>query len=129
MENIKILYVEDQALIMRITNMMFDKIGVKPDCATNATDALKLAKQHHYDLILLDLGLPDLDGMQLAAQIRKHEQRYRMHQAKIFAITAFDLKNVERLCLSAGMDGVFNKPMALDLLTNLISSLKPVQCH
>jgi len=126
MENIKILYVEDEAMIMKITKMMFNKAGIEPDCVCNAMDALSLFKQNQYDLIFLDLGLPDMDGMQLAFQIRKYEKRYRVQQAKIFAITAYDLKNVERLCFTAGMNGAFNKPLKIDLLKELIGSITPI---
>jgi CheY-like chemotaxis protein len=128
MDNIKILYVEDEAMVMKVTKMMFNKIGIKPDCVCNATDALKLVEQTQYDLILLDLGLPDIDGIRLSFQIRKYERRYRMQRSKIFAITAYDLKNVERLCISAGMNGVFNKPLKIDLLKDLIGDITPIAC-
>lgn len=124
MENIKILFVEDEEMIMKISKIMFNKLGYYPDCASNGKQALEHLKNESYDLIILDIGLPDIDGIQLANKIRKHEDRYQIKKSKIYAVTAYDLNNVRKLCSSAGMNDVFNKPLNKPLIEQMISSVK-----
>ena len=110
-------------MVMKISKMLFKKININPDCAMNATSAFNFVKETHYDLIILDIGLPDMDGIELAHKIRKYERRYRIQESKIYAVTAYDLKNVHRACLSSGMNDAFNKPLMIDGLNRMINSV------
>ena len=123
MDNIKILFVEDEEMIMRISKKIFQNLGYQPDCACNANDAYKLVQANEYQLIILDIGLPDIDGIQLAHKIRKYEKRYRLSESKIYAVSAYDLKNIQRACISVGMNDVYNKPLKPELLANLIQDV------
>lgn len=129
MDKLKILYVEDEKLIMKITKMMFAKIGLQVDCVENAKDAISLFQKNTYDLVLLDIGLPDMDGIQLAEKLRKYEQRFCITNSKIIAVTAYDLDNIRRSCLISGINDVINKPLNIDLLKLLLSKTESIAIH
>ena len=124
MENIKILFVEDEAMIMKVSKIMFKKLGYDPDYVSNGKQTIDHIEKYTYDLIILDIGLPDIDGIQLANKIRKYEDRYQIKKSKIYAVTAYDLMKVRKLCSSAGMNDVFNKPLNQSLIENMVSSLE-----
>ena len=119
-DSIKILLVEDDPMVMKINQMLFERLGYTPYCATNGKEALSLAEENIFDVIFTDIGLPDIDGITMVSKIRKHERRYRPYESKIYAFTAYDLENVKQRGLEVGMNGVFNKPMLIDNVKQLL---------
>lgn len=120
MKDLKILVVEDVAVIMKFNQVLIEQMGYHADYATTAEQALLLCRNKQYDLILTDLGLPKMDGMTMAAKIRKYERRYSYKESKIYALTAFDLKNVRQECRCSGINEVFNKPIKPDFLRSIV---------
>ena len=108
-----ILYVEDNAdsrvLIKRILNAE----GFEVVFAENALEALALADNRKIDLILMDINLPDVDGYQLTAQLRRLPS---MKRVPILAMTANVMKGDRERSLEAGCDGYIQKPVDVDTL-------------
>ena len=119
-ERIKILLVEDEPMIMKINQMIFERLGHTPYCATNGHEALALVEDHFFDIIFVDIGLPDIDRITLVSKIKKYERRYNPRESKIYAFTAYDLQNVKQRGLDVGMNGVFNKPMLIGSIEQLL---------
>jgi len=117
-DSASILYVEDnldnQVLILRILNAE----GHSVSFAENATQALDLTAKKHFDLILMDINLPDIDGYTLTSQLRNIPHYSRI---PIVALTANVMKGDREKSLEAGCDGYIQKPIDVDALPGQIA--------
>jgi CheY-like chemotaxis protein len=93
------------------------------DVVDTGEEAVSKAAVHTYDLILMDIGLPGIDGAQATTQIRAIEQEQtQQKKAMIIGATAYELADIMKPCLSAGMNAVFAKPIQRHLIQQLISA-------
>lgn len=113
----RILVVEDDEDLRYLAKQQLKKIGLMADTACDGKDALEKFKEKKYDLILMDVMMPVLDGVSATKQIRELEKDSKI-RTTIIAMTAVSDK--ER-CLSAGMDDYLFKPIMLDNLKALVS--------
>jgi CheY-like chemotaxis protein len=102
--------------------MMLREIGLAADEAEGGYDAIGRAAKRRYDVILMDVQMPDLDGLEATRRIRAQE---RHHRATIVALTANVFESDEARCRAAGMDGYLQKPLTLDTLTAAITAAVP----
>ena len=120
----RILVVEDHALAARIVENMLIELNCQVDIAVNGADALQQAMNQSYDLIFMDIGLPDIDGYAVTQRIRLYEQD-KNTRALIIALTAHVDAENQQQCLEAGMDSMVSKPLtkkgAEDILANLLT--------
>ena len=117
---ISILVVEDNEPNRRVLRLMLNEIGLEPDEAATGGDAIAAAAQRPYDVILMDVRLPDIDGVETTRRIRAQE---RGHRATIVALTANTLASDEARCRAAGMDGYLQKPLSIDRLSTALSEV------
>ncbi|MDF2866775.1 MAG: hypothetical protein K0S11_245 [Gammaproteobacteria bacterium] len=118
-----ILLVEDEPISQRVVQLMLEGFGYQVHIASTGQKALQLLKEHTYDLIFMDLGLPDMTGDQITIKIR--EQETSDTHIPIIALTAHVFHNDKKRCLAAGMDGFLGKPIEhADLLSTLKNWLK-----
>ncbi len=117
---LNILMVEDNDIVVSIYHAMLEALGFKADVARNAKEALALAPKG-YDLILMDIGLPDLDGFFVTTEIRKLERAQGKKPAYVAGVTAYFLSEVQEKCFAAGMNEVLSKPMAIFQLQALLN--------
>jgi signal transduction histidine kinase/DNA-binding NarL/FixJ family response regulator len=111
----RVLLVEDTDYNAWATKAILAKLGIRvDDRATTGAEAASLFKAHHYDLVLLDRNLPDIDGTAVARQLRSLEVGSR--RALIVAVTAYSTTDDRALCLQSGMDGFVSKPLTPDKL-------------
>lgn len=107
----KILLAEDNLINQKVASLMLKKYDQEVDIADNGLIAVEKFKREIYDVILMDLHMPELDGFEATIQIREIEkQEDRPCKAKIFAMTASSLQDESENCLDAGMDGYLGKP-------------------
>ena len=100
---------------------MLSRLGVAADWAADGVDAVVAVRDHDYDLVLMDVHMPRLDGLGATAQI--HAMSDTITPPSIVALTANALTgDVERL-LDAGMDGYLSKPITLSALSELLSTV------
>lgn len=111
---IRVLLVEDNPVNQKLGRRMLDKLGCHVDQAANGSEAVLMANRFHYDLILMDVQMPEMDGYDATAAIRQNPLEGR--RVPIVAMTANALKGDQEKCLQAGMDDYLSKPVSLDAL-------------
>ena len=109
-----VLLVEDDILVNKIHRKKLEILGCTVDSVVNGTDALATL-YNNYDLILLDLGLPDISGLEVCKQIRKYEEQQQLPRIPIVLITAYpETTEMQQACVAAGIDKIINKPIVND---------------
>ena len=111
-----ILIAEDNLINQKIAMKILTKLGYQPKVANNGREALEMAEQEHYDIILMDVQMPEMDGLEATRMIRSSLEV----QPVIMAMTANVMQGDRDLCMQAGMDDYISKPINLDeLLSHL----------
>lgn len=118
---LNILIVEDDKASQMVIYNLFKKNGHTSDIANNGEEALKLIENKKYDLILMDIQMPILDGIQTTKIIRKSEEN-NDSRTPIIALTAYALKEDKEKFLNAGMDNYISKPFNIDELLKMVYS-------
>ena len=119
-EEIKVLLAEDNTINQRIAIFTFGRLGITCDIASNGQEAFELYQQKQYDLILMDMQMPVMDGLEATRKIRFFENESgRSHRAFIVALTANDIAEKKVSCIEAGMDDFMEKPFQEHLLRDL----------
>jgi len=119
-KRLDVLLVEDNESNRRVVALMLAELGLEADEAGGGHEAVEQAARRHYDIILMDVQMPDLDGLEATRRIRAHEQG---HRATIVALTANVLESDEARCRAAGMDGYLQKPLSLDTLSAALNTV------
>lgn len=117
-----ILLVEDNELNQKIAVTMLDDMGHQIDVASNGEEALAKFNTNDYDLIFMDIGLPDMDGLDVTSKIRQQEDLTRSKNTPIVAMTAHVYEEDKNNCLEAGMNDVITKPVMLESIIAKIES-------
>jgi signal transduction histidine kinase len=104
----RVLLVEDHPVNQKVAMGILRKAGYRVDLASNGLSAVARAGQHRYDLILMDLQLPEMGGLEAAGRIRATEQGTRV---PIVALTAHAMSGAREVCLAQGMDDFIGKPI------------------
>ena len=126
-----ILLVEDYESNIFLISLYLEGLGYEYEIARNGVEAFEKSKSRKYDVILMDVQMPDLNGIDATKLIRKYEIEENLTPIIIIGLTAHALSGDREYCLAAGMDDYLAKPLSLDLLkiklTNYIeiSKLKP----
>jgi signal transduction histidine kinase/ActR/RegA family two-component response regulator len=107
--NLKILLAEDNAVNQIVAKKMLNKLGCDADIVSNGLEVLQALEHQHYDVILMDVHMPVMDGLQATRTIR---DRWT-NGPKIIAMTASALVGDREMCIEAGMDGYISKPVML----------------
>lgn len=123
-KDIKILLAEDNQIIQRIAQFTFRQLGVLVDIVSNGREAIEMFSKSNYQLILMDLQMPLVDGLEASRQIRVIEkQLYPDSHTYIVALTANLISERKDDCLLAGMDDFIEKPFDNEKLRALISRI------
>lgn len=122
--SLKILLVEDNMLNQKFAKVTLTKQGHFLDIAENGKVAIEKFKQETYDLILMDIQMPIMSGIEATKEIRRIEQEKKVEPIKIIAITAFALDNKREECMAAGMDNFLAKPFKPNQLITMIDQIK-----
>ena len=109
-KRLKILLAEDNEVNQTITVRILSKLGHAVTVASDGVEALAAWEDGYFDLILMDIQMPQMDGFECTANIRLREQQNGGH-TPIIALTAHALKGYDERCLDAGMDGYLSKPL------------------
>ncbi len=108
----KILLVEDAKLAQKVASIVLANIGCEVHVVANGKEAVKLVTENQYDLIFMDLGLPDIDGFSTTEAIRNAELKtYPEQHIPIIALTTHEGEHVEITCLDTKMDDFLVKPL------------------
>jgi len=121
-EQIRILLAEDNVVNQMVMLKMLNKLGYHADAVANGKDVLSSLERQPYDIILMDVQMPEMDGFEAARAIRKLLPSG--DQPKIIAITAYALKGDREKCLDAGMDDYISKPVKLEDLSEKLAKIR-----
>ena len=108
--SLRILLAEDNAVNQRLAVRLLERRGHRVELASSGRQAIEWVDRQSFDLILMDLQMPDMDGLEATAMIRERE-RQRGGRTPIVALTAHTMKGDRERCLEAGMDNYINKPI------------------
>jgi len=110
-----ILVVDDNEVNRRLATRLMEKQGHSVVSAVSGRGAMDALKKQAFDVVLMDVQMPDMDGFEATQMIREGERQTGAH-VPIIAMTAHAMEGDRERCLSAGMDGYVSKPIALDAL-------------
>jgi two-component system, OmpR family, response regulator QseB len=115
----KLLFVEDDAMNRRVVKDMLDVAGVLMDEADGAQEGLRMIDGGDYDLILMDLRMPGMDGMEAIAALRQRaDEKGRL---PVIVLTADAAAGLRERCMAAGADEVLFKPVSMQSLFDAIA--------
>ncbi len=120
----RILLVEDQAMAAMVVKAMFLSLECEVDVATDGKKAIQLAQDNNYDLIFMDIGLPEIDGYETTRRIRLFELNKGLH-IPIIALTAHVDDESRQRCLEVGMNAVLSKPLAKEKAVDILKAFVP----
>ncbi|WP_445664957.1 response regulator [Fodinibius sp. AD559] len=121
-KSLRILVAEDNKVNQMVTTKMLEKEGFVVDIVETGAEAIESMKKNKYDLILMDIQMPEMDGYEATEEIRKIEKGTDKHMP-VIALTASAMEKDRKLCLQAGMDDYIAKPVDKQ---DLIKTIKEV---
>ena len=120
---LKILLADDVDLNLEVAQLLLHGIGLQVDSAKNGREAVDKVRTSAYDLILMDVQMPRMDGLEATRLIRVHEREQGLKATPIIALTASVLEQDRRAAQTAGMNGFASKPLEMHKLTAEIARL------
>ncbi len=121
----RILLAEDNKINQHVALKMLEKLGFQADTASNGLEALACLESGSYDLVLMDMEMPELDGLEAIGRIRSLASNVRNHGVPIVALTAHAMQGDRELCLAAGANDYISKPLSLQSLSSVLPRWLP----
>jgi signal transduction histidine kinase/CheY-like chemotaxis protein len=122
-ENLRILLAEDNPVNQKVALAMLGRLGQKADVVSDGHEAVQAVLRQTYDVVLMDVMMPDMDGLEATQAIRAALPAGQ--QPQIIAMTASALSGDREHCLAAGMDGYIAKPISFQILAEALNRVKP----
>ncbi|GAA6179123.1 MULTISPECIES: response regulator [unclassified Shimia] len=117
--NLKVLAVDDEPMNVKILQKMLRHCGLDCEIARDGVEAVEMALNHDYDVILMDINMPRMDGVAAAQEIAKH---LNPAGPQVIAVTANATSEMEQECAQAGFSGFIPKPVRLDQLRAVLAA-------
>lgn len=121
---LRILIAEDNLVNQKLIQMLLQRLGYQTDIAKNGLEVLQALSSHAYDVILMDIQMPEMDGLTATQTIRHRYPATR--QPRIIAVTASAMQGDREECLRAGMDDYLSKPLRPDSLYKALMQCRPL---
>lgn len=120
---LRILLAEDNAVNQKVALRLLERLGYRADLAGNGLEALEALKRQSYDVVLMDVQMPEMDGLEASRRIcREWPEGAR---PRIIAMTANAMQGDREMCLAAGMDDYISKPVRLEELSRALGQCQP----
>ncbi len=116
---LRILLAEDNLVNQKLAVRLLEKMGHIPTVAKNGFEAVELLRIEDFDLILMDIQMPEMDGFEATKRIREME-RNELKRIPILAMTAYAMKEDKERCFASGMDGYMSKPIKTKELAGIL---------
>ncbi len=120
---LRILLAEDNAVNQKLALRYLERMGYGATIANNGREALEACEQQLYDVILMDVQMPEMDGLEASRQLCARFSR--MERPRIIAMTANAMAGDREICLQAGMDDYLSKPIRLEQLRAALQNVQP----
>jgi CheY-like chemotaxis protein/anti-sigma regulatory factor (Ser/Thr protein kinase) len=111
---LRILLAEDNVINQKVATRILSQMGYRPDVVQNGLEVLSALERQKYDVILMDVQMPEMDGLEATRQVRELWTGTR--RPWIIAMTANAMESDRQMCLKAGMDGYISKPVRIEAL-------------
>ena len=121
--SLRVLLAEDNPVNQTLATRILEKLGHKVHVANNGKEAFERAQAEDFDVIIMDVQMPEMDGLEATTAIRTAEATTGKH-VPILAMTAHAMKGDRERCLSAGMDGYLSKPIQIEELQEAITHIE-----
>jgi CheY-like chemotaxis protein len=118
--SVSILLVDDSDINRKVASLMLKKLGYQPDVAANGIEAIEALEHHSYDIVLMDIQMPEMDGLEATKTIRHRG----FQDPRIIVVTSLD--NYREICLAAGADDFLTKPLGIETLREALKCHMPV---
>ncbi len=119
--SLRILVAEDNAVNQKLVARLLEKRGHCVKVVANGREALGALNERDYDLVLMDVQMPEMDGFEATRELREREKQTG-HRTPIIALTAHAMKGDRERCLEAGMDAYLTKPIRANILDDLLDN-------
>ncbi|WP_445302003.1 response regulator [Microcoleus sp. N9_B4] len=120
---LRILLAEDHLVNQKVALLLLERLGYRADVAANGLEVLEALNRQPYDLVLMDVQMPEMDGLEASRRIC---QEWPAHaRPRIIAMTANAMQGDRELCLDAGMNDYISKPIRVDTLIQALSQCPP----
>ncbi|MCP4542638.1 MAG: response regulator [Chloroflexi bacterium] len=120
---LRILLTEDNAVNQKLALRLLDRMGYRADVAGNGLEAVEAMQRQPYDVVLMDVQMPEMDGLEATRRIRGEIDADQ--QPHIIAMTASAMREDRERCLSAGMDDYVSKPVRVEELVAALNRCRP----
>src|SRR5215472_327188 len=121
--SLRVLLAEDNAVNQTLAMRILERLGHRVRVVNDGKEAIRQAQAEDFDLIFMDVQMPEMDGLEATTAIRAAEAGTGKH-VPIVAMTAHAMKGDREKCLDAGMDGYLSKPIRIDELKQALSEVK-----
>jgi CheY-like chemotaxis protein/HPt (histidine-containing phosphotransfer) domain-containing protein len=122
---VRILLAEDNVTNQEVALGILKKLGLRADAVANGAEAVKSLETLPYDLVLMDVQMPVMDGLSATRIIRDPQSAVRNHHIPVIAMTAYAMKGDREKCLEAGMNDYVSKPVEPQALADMLEKWLP----
>ncbi len=126
---LRLLLAEDNKVNQKVACRILERLGYRCDVVANGLEVLGAIERQQYDVILMDVQMPELDGLETSRRIRAHfisQPTSNPVRPRIIAMTAYAMEGDRQECIEAGMDDYITKPVRVDELVDRLSQCVPV---
>jgi CheY-like chemotaxis protein len=125
-EIIRVLVVEDNQIAQRIARMVIESLNCEFDIIDTGFQALQLFVENRYDLVFVDLGLPDMDGFDVTTKMREIEKKLSLMPIPIVGLSVHTRDSERNRALSVGMSDYIVKPLTLEKCRSIFNKFLPI---
>ncbi|GLT23386.1 hypothetical protein GCM10007933_28520 [Zoogloea oryzae] len=124
-----VLVAEDNPVNQQLAQAMLQSFGLQCTLANNGCEAIEKVRSGHFDLVLMDCQMPEMDGLEATARIRVLQDEGQIRPLPVIALTANAVSGDRERCLAAGMDAYLSKPFTREQLSRMLSTWLPGGHH
>jgi CheY-like chemotaxis protein len=118
---LRILLAEDNVVNQKLAMRLLQQMGYRADLASNGIEAIESVQRQTYDVVLMDVQMPDMDGLEASRKINARWQQ--QERPRIIAMTANAMQGDRDMCLAAGMDDYLTKPIRVERLVEALNQV------
>jgi signal transduction histidine kinase/DNA-binding response OmpR family regulator/HPt (histidine-containing phosphotransfer) domain-containing protein len=122
---LRLLLAEDNATNQKLALRVLSRLGYQADLAANGVEVLEALQRQVYDVVLMDVQMPEMDGLEATRTLRR--ELPAEHQPRVIAMTANAMQGDREMCLAAGMDDYVSKPIRIEELIEALSKSQPLE--